>query len=128
MSKTLTKSEKARSTKLSKKSVEDLVNIILRKDSVERTLQAKVTEVNEKLVKVTDEWGKVMESYQALQAKLENSTKNNILLKKEYNKLDTLYNANLDRFNKADSLVARYKVLAVIATIIAVAAIVFAFV
>ena len=36
MSKELSSSEKSRKTKLSKKSVEELVNIILRKDDVER--------------------------------------------------------------------------------------------
>ena len=36
MSKELSTSEKSRKTKLSKKSVEELVNIILRKDDVER--------------------------------------------------------------------------------------------
>ena len=36
MSKELSTAEKSRKTKLSKKSVEELVNIILRKDDVER--------------------------------------------------------------------------------------------
>lgn len=40
----ITKAEKGRRTTLSRKSVEDLVNIIIRKDATERKLNAKINE------------------------------------------------------------------------------------
>lgn len=87
MSKELSSSEKSRKTKLSKKSVEELVNIILRKDDVERRKDNLI-----KALKI---------NIQGLEKKVESISNDIANIESEYNELKRSnfnaikYNANL---------------------------------
>lgn len=112
MEKELTSAEKSRKTKLSKKSVEDLVNIIIRKDDVERRkdkliaclktnisgLENKVSSIQQNLQNVEKEYTELADKHQhkcilvnELQTDI-NYTKNELKVNKQLykNKLDTL--------------------------------------
>ena len=94
MSKELSTAEKSRKTKLSKKSVEELVNIILRKDDVERRKDNLI-----KALKI---------NVQGLEKKVEAISNNITNIETEYNELKRSnfnaikYNANL-KTNLEDS-------------------------
>lgn len=68
--KNLTPSEKGRKTKLSKKSVEELVNIIFRKDDVERKLRSTLNECTNTIKKVTEAHEEVASKYTSTRAAL----------------------------------------------------------
>lgn len=68
--KNLTPSEKGRKTKLSKKSVEELVNIIFRKDDVERKLRSTLNECTNTIKKVTEAHEEVASKYTSARAAL----------------------------------------------------------
>ena len=94
MTKELSTSEKSRKTKLSKKSVEELVNIILRKDDVERRKDNLI-----KALKI---------NIQGLEKKVESISNDIANIETEYNELKKSnfnaikYNANL-KTNLEDS-------------------------
>lgn len=82
MEKELTSAEKSRKTKLSKKNVEDLVNIIIRKDDVERRkdkliaclktniagLENKVSSIQRDLLNAETEYGNTAKKYNTVVA------------------------------------------------------------
>ena len=74
MSKELSSSEKSRKTKLSKKSVEELVNIILRKDDVERrkdnlikALKINIQGLEKKVESISNDIANIESEYNDLQ-------------------------------------------------------------
>lgn len=83
MSKEETTATKGRRTKLSKKTVEELVNIILRKDDVEKSLREKLNNSQDKY----------NETINTLSTDIDDVTKQYKTLKETYNKLRDNYNS-----------------------------------
>ena len=88
MTKELSTSEKSRKTKLSKKSVEELVNIILRKDDVERrkdnlikALKINIQGLEKKVEAISNDITNTETEYNELKRSNFNAIKNNAIFK-----------------------------------------------
>lgn len=86
--KNMTPSEKAKKTKLSKKSVEELVAIIFRKDDVEKSLRAKNVEICDKYAELAAEYTNLQEKYSIVRE--ECVKEKNLALKEMQNKMNNL--------------------------------------
>lgn len=86
---------KARKTTLNKKSTNELIDIILRKDSVERKNNEKIKDLNEKLDIVTFQYNDMRNEY--------------LLAINEKNNYKELYENKLKKFDKANKLIDIYK-------------------
>lgn len=120
MKKELTRVEKSRTTRLSKKSVEELVGIILRKDAVEKALSDKLRNSEKNYANLSSTYDDALSKVYSLQEKVENSRKYEHSLREELDKVNTAYNKRLDSFNRADAIVARCKIMCAIAVVVAV--------
>lgn len=110
MEKELTSAEKSRKTKLSKKSIEDLVNIIIRKDDVERRkdkliaclktnisgLENKIISIQQNLYNVETEYGDISKKYSTVVAIAQHKEDDLNKVKKTLEVNDKLYKDKLD--------------------------------
>lgn len=110
--------EKGRVTKLSKKSVEDLVNIILRKDDVEKYLRNTLSNVTDECNDIKNRYEEVVNKFCEFKAnttaesraaassinifktKLDTSDKRNQQLKEAYEKCETKYSELYAKYNE----------------------------
>lgn len=129
MSKELSTSEKSRKTKLSKKSVEELVNIILRKDDVERRkdkliaclktniagLENKISNIQEDLRNAEAEYADILKKNNTLATIAQNKQNELNDIKKTLKANDKFYKDKLDalqdKLHKAIKANSKYFVL-----------------
>ena len=104
MTKELSSSEKSRKTKLSKKSVEELVNIILRKDDVERrkdnlikALKINIQGLEKKVEAISNDIANTETEYNELKRSNFNAIKDNANLKTQLEDSET----QINELNKA---------------------------
>lgn len=106
--KELSSADKCRRTKLRKKSIDELVNIILRKDDVERRLSKsietfkKLQEINEKRVNTLQDSLNKSEEIQLSQDKTITSL--NTTLDIKFKRISTLEDENKTLYNKVEVL------------------------
>lgn len=93
---------KARSTSLGKKTKEELINIILRKDSTERKNNKKISELNQFLKTVSDSNEEKTNIINNLKETL-NNTNDIVNIKQE--QIDNLIQKNVDAVRKYDNIV-----------------------
>lgn len=116
--KNLSPVEKGRVTKLSKKSVEDLVNIILRKDDVEKYLRNTLSNVTDECNDIKNRYEEVVNKFCEFKAnttaesraaassinifktKLDTSDKRNQQLKEAYEKCEAKYSELYAKYNE----------------------------
>lgn len=129
MEKELSSAEKSRKTKLSKKSVDELVNIILRKDDVERRkdkliaclktniagLENKVSNTQEDLRNAEAEYADILKKHNTLATIAQHKQNELNDIKKTLEANDKLYKDKLDalqdKLNKAIKANGKYFVL-----------------
>lgn len=87
----LSPSKKGRVTKLSQKSVNELVNIILRKDDVERKQTNRINELQNSIASSIKKYCTLDENYQKALSTIESAKKTYVSLLDKYNKLVNNY-------------------------------------
>lgn len=110
MSKELSTSEKSRKTKLSKKSVEELVNIILRKDDVERrkdnlikALKINIQGLEKKVEAISNNITNIETEYNELKRSNFNVIKDNSIFKTQLEDSETQINELHNVIKKASN-------------------------
>lgn len=110
MSKELSTSEKSRKTKLSKKSVEELVNIILRKDDVERrkdnlikALKINIQGLEKKVEAISNDITNIETEYNELKRSNFNVIKDNSIFKTQLEDSETQINELHNVIKKASN-------------------------
>ena len=124
---------KARQTKLGKKSSEELIQIVLKKDKIERSLNNQIKnlkgEVNHLSTRVKNFDSDMEGTYQALESykdKCKTLQERNDALKIEYNDVYNTYTEENKRVVELSKRVNTWKIVAGVMTVIAVIAIIVA--